>query len=99
MHYLFRHTNADIFSESMLTGFVTLVFTPSPQTYSTRADILLLTGLPVRNNTLPVYVPVDRSQWPRGLRRKLSSPARTLGHGFESHSMHGCLCAFILDLC
>jgi hypothetical protein len=40
-----------------------------------------------------------RSQWARGLRLEPSSPAQTLECGFESHSRHGCLCAFILRLC
>jgi hypothetical protein len=35
-----------------------------------------------------------RLRWPRGLRHELSSPARTLGSGFESHSWHGCLRLF-----
>jgi hypothetical protein len=33
----------------------------------------------------------SRSQWPRGLR-----PLERWDRGFESHSMHGCLYAFIL---
>jgi hypothetical protein len=37
-----------------------------------------------------------RSQWPRGLRHELSSPAQHWNRGFESHLRHGCLCAFIL---
>jgi hypothetical protein len=34
-----------------------------------------------------------RSQWPRSLRHE------HWNRGFVSHSMHGCLCAFILCLC
>jgi hypothetical protein len=40
-----------------------------------------------------------RSHWPRGLRHELSSSLERWDRGFESHSTHGCLCAFILCLC
>jgi hypothetical protein len=43
--------------------------------------------------------PDCRSQWPRGLRHELFSPALTLGSSFESHSRHGCLSTFIRCLC
>jgi hypothetical protein len=42
---------------------------------------------------------ICRSQWPRCLRHELSSPARTLGSWFESHSSYWYLCVFILRFC
>jgi hypothetical protein len=39
------------------------------------------------------------TQWPRCLRHELSSSLERWDRGFESHSRHGCLCAFILCLC
>jgi hypothetical protein len=42
---------------------------------------------------------ICHSQWPRGLRHELSSPAQTLGSWVRIHLRHGCLCAFILCLC
>jgi hypothetical protein len=39
-----------------------------------------------------------RSQWSFGLRHEMSSAAQAL-EGFESHSRHGCLSAFVLCLC
>jgi hypothetical protein len=39
------------------------------------------------------------SQWPRGLRHEMSSPAQTLGRGFKCNSRRGCLFAFLLRLC
>jgi hypothetical protein len=39
-----------------------------------------------------------RSQRPRDLRHKLSSPFKHRDRGLESHSRHGCLCSFILRL-
>jgi hypothetical protein len=41
----------------------------------------------------------SRSQWLHGLRHEPSSPARTLGCGFESQSRHGCLCVRLFCVC
>jgi hypothetical protein len=41
----------------------------------------------------------SRSQWPLGLRHKLSSPLKHWGRRFESYSRHGWLCVFIPCLC
>jgi hypothetical protein len=38
------------------------------------------------------------SQWSRSLRHEPSPPLERLDRGFECHSRHGCLCAFILRL-
>jgi hypothetical protein len=49
--------------------------------------------------TLVTWLCESRSQWLRGLRREMSSLFQCWDHGFESHSWHGCLSAFILCLC
>jgi hypothetical protein len=39
-----------------------------------------------------------RSQWPRGLRHELSSPAPTLGSWVRIPLRHGCLCVFCVRI-
>jgi hypothetical protein len=53
----------------------------------------------LRDTISAADIAAGRSQWPCRLRRDC---LRSLGHwdrGFESHSRHECLCAFILCLC
>jgi hypothetical protein len=45
------------------------------------------------------WISYRRSQWQRGLRHEMSSPARTLGSWVWIPLRHGCLSAFILCLC
>jgi hypothetical protein len=64
-----------------------------------RSAILLLVPLWPATHRVPIFViTTGRSQWPRDVRHELSSLERC-DRGFESHSRHGCLCAFILCLC
>jgi hypothetical protein len=39
-------------------------------------------------------MPMKHTQWPRGLRHELSSPAPTLGSWGRIPLRHGCLCVF-----
>jgi hypothetical protein len=45
-----------------------------------------------------LYLDICRSQWLRGQRHEMFLPVRTLWLWIESHSRHGCLCAFFLSL-
>jgi hypothetical protein len=40
----------------------------------------------------------SRSQWPRGLRHELFSPAPTLGSWVRIPHRHGCLCVFCVRI-
>jgi hypothetical protein len=48
---------------------------------------------------LSLYSQLGRSQWSRGLNMNCLRSLQRWDRGFESHSRHGCLSAFILCLC
>jgi hypothetical protein len=50
--------------------------------------------LGLRMEERPSPMEDSRSQWPRGLRHELSSPAPTLRSRFPIPLKHGCLCVF-----
>jgi hypothetical protein len=74
------------------------VHPPPPETYW-NSRFFPVDGTSNINVTIYIYIYIYicRSQWPRGLRHELSSPAPTLGSWVRIPLRHGCLCRYYIE--
>jgi hypothetical protein len=83
--------NVACFTKLTLLDFTNLITNNRNSQYLISSSLLLVTCL---TSNYSSQQPISRSQWTRGLRHELPSPAPTLRSWVRIPLRHGCLCVF-----